>query len=64
MSLSACIKSATHTVYFFNVGSLLISLFSELIMLWSLVTITRIKTRVEQSASKCRNLPLQAKDWT
>ena len=41
MPLSACIKSATHTVCFFNVGLLLISLFSELVMLWSLVAITR-----------------------
>jgi len=40
MSLSVCIKPATRTVYFFNVGSLLISLFSELVMLWSLVAIT------------------------
>jgi len=37
MPSSACIKSANHIGCFFNVGSLLISLFSELVMLWSLV---------------------------
>jgi len=34
MSLSAYIESATRTVCFFNVGSLLISSFSGLNMLW------------------------------
>jgi len=43
MPLSACIKSAIHTVCFFNVGSLLISLFSVLVMLWSLVAITSVR---------------------
>jgi len=43
MSLSACITSATRTVCFFNVGSLLISLFFELVMLWSLVAITQTR---------------------
>ena len=51
--MSLCIKLTNRTGCFFNVGSLLFSLFSKPVMLWSLVTITLVSCSGGHAVHSC-----------